>query len=619
MPDNQKFTAVVFFHGIGQQSRYEELSRILEAFDDYGVRLDDQQLKTFEAGLETPNLEYIEHNIGYASVIHNNKEIRFYEVYWAPLTATGTTGFDVLRWFFGLIRTPIHVLISPWNTHRRLRISYLYALWEKKYSGESPFPYQRDLIKHYNAWCDDARNGLESSEFDGDFRDFVGYLDQQNHPSDDEKRTLIDRANHWQQFVRSTEWRNTFIFLTLIYILYILPILTIGRVIFLLNDNIASEGNVTITQLINFISPFAESPVTWGMIWSDPNVLAFYLLLVIAVPLTLFILWALRAYGGDVQLWATYHETSEKFHKREEILKLGLDTMKHVLHHEQCDSVVVVGHSLGSTIAYDTLLSIGRNNRATTKGDTKQATKLQPPSSETFLSSGVELGEAPKADSKQIPVGKIRYFVTFGSPIDKIHYFFESKQGMFRPYERIVDTLRGDIGMPPFVHTNNGNRAFRWINFYNQEDYISSALYTPNPRTFARNKQTVENVPIKSHEFPSPGRSHLGYFKHETVIGVLYRIIFQRDELESSRILNDVLDDARTFKHSRQYFRNAILFLSWSLLVIIVCDMLAYLTALAVVRMVAVYTCGIFCVLLIGSGIFSMWRGHLKSFKKQKS
>ena len=77
----------------------------------------------------------------------------------------------------------------------------------------------------------------------------------------------------------------------------------------------------------------------------------------------------LKNYLWDVQLWTTYEGTDEKYGKRKEVLQRATGTIMHVLSDERCDRVVVVGHSLGSAIAFDALLEIGRYNRARSAGN----------------------------------------------------------------------------------------------------------------------------------------------------------------------------------------------------------------------------------------------------------
>src|SRR5262249_12071333 len=88
------------------------------------------------------------------------------------------------------------------------------------------------------------------------------------------------------------------------------------------------------------------------------NVLGVVALVVSAAGLTRFI----KVYLGDVQFWCTYEETDEKHVKRRAILDEATVMLEHVLRDERCARVVVVAHSLGTAIAMDALLQLGRYN-----------------------------------------------------------------------------------------------------------------------------------------------------------------------------------------------------------------------------------------------------------------
>jgi hypothetical protein len=131
----------------------------------------------------------------------------------------------------------------------------------------------------------------------------------------------------------------------------------------------------------------------------------------------------LTDYMGDVEAWATYEETDEKNERRQKVLERGVQTFAHVLGDPRCNRVAVVAHSLGTSIAHDTLLTLARQNRAINPQD-------------------------PIAGP--VPLHKVEHFITMGSPIDKIEYFFESYRSGSHRYKRVVEELRGDIGNVPF-------------------------------------------------------------------------------------------------------------------------------------------------------------------------
>ena len=125
--------------------------------------------------------------------------------------------------------------------------------------------------------------------------------------------------------------------------------------------------------------------------------------------------------------------------------------------------------------------------------------------------------------SGPLPLENIVVFVTMGSPVDKIHYFFESYRSVYHRYIRVVEGIRGDITEIPFA--KNRQPHIHWINFWDRADLVSGALETPAGPRLANLR--VDNVQISSFAFPDPGASHPGYFQHRQVIAHLYDIIFK--------------------------------------------------------------------------------------------
>ena len=57
--------------------------------------------------------------------------VRFYEVYWAPLMAGQKSPIGVLRWLLRQVPRPLGTLLSPWRERQRLRRASLAALFEE--------------------------------------------------------------------------------------------------------------------------------------------------------------------------------------------------------------------------------------------------------------------------------------------------------------------------------------------------------------------------------------------------------------------------------------------------------------------------------------------------------
>ena len=144
-PASSRHTCVVYFHGMGEQRRHEEISRLVDVLDTYahGRELADEnweggRLRKIEPRFETP-LGSLKDDVCYLRVDHvarKNEEDRsaevkvhrFYEAYWAPVTAGGASAKSVLLWLLRQLVTPFRTLTSPWRDRQRLRRAALLKL-----------------------------------------------------------------------------------------------------------------------------------------------------------------------------------------------------------------------------------------------------------------------------------------------------------------------------------------------------------------------------------------------------------------------------------------------------------------------------------------------------------
>lgn len=196
---------------------------------------------------------------------------------------------------------------------------------------------------------------------------------------------------------------------------------------------------------------------------------------------------------NDVVIYTTTDVRSKRYNARKKILGGCVKKVTSLVEDSDYHQIVLAGHSLGSLILYDTLNRIIHDINAN-KRDSKPNTK------------------------------KISGLVTFGSPLDKIAFFFRERaeeEQFVR--EQILDHFHC------FKHISmDGNRSeitisdpvkerledTKWINFYHREDTFSGHL---DAYRDVVNIDTQENVDglINAH-------SH--YWKCET----MYREIANR-------------------------------------------------------------------------------------------
>ncbi|MDT7604241.1 MAG: hypothetical protein QOF61_2238, partial [Acidobacteriota bacterium] len=411
----------------------------------------------------------------------------------------------------------------------------------------------------------------------GKYREFLEYL-RSDHVKLDEpcRLRLLAMTSHWHAHYLRSELRNAFVLLTLLLVL-LLGVGTLAAAIVLLLKWLGGSGVSAVVQRAGFVNLDEMLTPSWK------NVSAILVLLAGLSGVTKF----LRDYLGDVQTWTTYEETNEKFEKRKSVLKMSTDLLRFILEDDECDRMVVVAHSLGTTIAHDALLQLGRYNRA--RKD--QAPLFRP-----------------------IPLDKLDLLITFGSPVDKVHYFFESYAGRYHRYNRVSETLRGDIGEIPFA--KNRQRNMHWINFWDQGDIISSSLETPSNRLFV--DLAVDNTQVSSFVFPAPGASHSAYFDHRRVVGVMFDAIFNG----KYSFHNPPRDDNHRPNYDAQMvgagarllvtkpLQVLMTLLPWLVLVTVA----SHLTTSASARAITLFLSTATAASLLVSWLYSRLRGHLARF-----
>lgn len=486
------YVAVIYVHGMGNQRRYEEVSQLVDSLDIYlsdskwkqGV--DKGDLHTIEPHMELSQNDE-ERMESFIEAKHHfnsqDKTARFYELYWAPIMARHSSAFRVLMWLFKRVPRPLETMRANWRDRQRLRRSTLMELFE--HPEKLPAGVERSDIEEVLERYDKFASSEARDDFpEGTFEDFLDYLKEKSKDPDKLQR-CIAISNLWRSKYRVSEAINLFQLVTLALLLVLLVGTVVGLLLFWLQQLF---GWKLLGSLLKMLPAGINSTLQ----------LPFVTVIVLLISLggLIGLRHFLTSYMGDVESWATYEETDTKHERRKKVLARGVDLISHVLKDPNCRRVVVVSHSLGTAVAYDTLLAAARLNRAHDSDD-----YIKGP----------------------IPLLKIKHFVTFGSPIDKIHYLFESYKSHSHRYMRVVEDLRGDIGTPPFLR--NRKPWIHWINYWDEADIISGALHSPANRM--RFNHRVDNVHVSNLHFPDPAKSHLAYFDNRRIIGDLFDFIYK--------------------------------------------------------------------------------------------
>lgn len=188
---------------------------------------------------------------------------------------------------------------------------------------------------------------------------------------------------------------------------------------------------------------------------------------------------------GDAIRYLDLDPRSEHHETRRRILNGALDELRELMEGDRYDEIFVVGHSLGSVIAYDVL------NRVVQEANVEQI-------------------DHPRRILRTQAV-KIAGLITFGSPLDKIAFFFRERIEEGKKVQRqVLSNLHGfktlslpedrtgiDIGNPMTFKLDNT----RWLNFYHPEDLVSGKLdyYDLKDQNFQHVDNGDGNIKIKKH------------------------------------------------------------------------------------------------------------------------
>lgn len=166
-------------------------------------------------------------------------------------------------------------------------------------------------------------------------------------------------------------------------------------------------------------------------------------------------------YVGDVVIYTTTDRKISQFEVRQSILKNSRLMLEKILEDKNYTDVIVAGHSLGTAVAYDTLKRI-----------------------HTF----------PVYNKHY---SKIKGLITFGSPLDKIGFYFRGKllegdyirQQMLSNLQEFKRNKNVELpGDENFIGKNIKNKVHnetqenlkninvKWINFYDRNDPIGGHL-----------------------------------------------------------------------------------------------------------------------------------------------
>lgn len=199
-------------------------------------------------------------------------------------------------------------------------------------------------------------------------------------------------------------------------------------------------------------------------------------------------------YVGDVAAYISPYKDSKFDSIRHEIQAIGLNVAKVIYGFTgttavpNYERVVVVGHSLGSVLAYDTLNAI------------------------------IVCDETSSTPGSQRVVDRTKHLITFGSPLDKTAFLFRNQSN------HIEDPLREQMAAAsqPLILDYERYRAnLAWTNLWSRRDIISGSLDYYDADNIAPNDPLhIQNMEDTGASIPL--YAHVQYWKGRRLAALLY-------------------------------------------------------------------------------------------------
>lgn len=211
--------------------------------------------------------------------------------------------------------------------------------------------------------------------------------------------------------------------------------------------------------------------------------------------------WMLVEFLGDAAIYVSSYKVNRFQATRAAIQAACRNVARYIYALEgaaKYDDVLIVGHSLGSVIAYDAL--------------------------DDAINRDLHIGGwfADSSLDEYSVVARTRLFLTFGSPLDKTAFVFRTQEDHehFEIREALAATMQ-----PLIVREDYAYRPSRWINLWSRNDWVSGALeYYDAPNS--DDPRRVLNVQARTAV--DPVRAHTGYWAQPLVRGVIFAMLTGR-------------------------------------------------------------------------------------------
>lgn len=467
-----KYTAVIFFHGVGDPQRHVSLGSFLDRFDLFGQQHIDSGIGSAQRFRYRGTVDERGHFVPYVELTnvrknadgrtYPNKMVRLFEAYWVPESSVRYSTPYLIGWLLVRVANPIKLLLSSWRSFPAVRLWSLVYLSQFERNEDALKRLER-FYKDFDGW--ESRRECPKGSY-SQFRDLVEKKAREN-----EKDKIVSLLGRWRAaFIK---YNIKLLTKCLYYSCLFVALMTI-----LLISLLESYRSLAVHGLEGALS----SPV-----------------LIAAASSTLMTLgWIkLKRYALDVLTWTLESEKDERIKARDRVVTFGRRMIRTVVEDPNCDDCVLIGHSLGSCIAIEALLREGQVVKA--------------------LAS--DAGLTRVSDN----LLKVRDVFTVASPIDRIFYFFQSDRAFSHRYNRVFEEQRLTVSLPPFWNVGEAGKA-RITNLWCRYDPISSELNSVR-KNVAERASSVSNYECLPPGTPLPIGTHISYFEDQGVMGRIYNSV----------------------------------------------------------------------------------------------
>jgi len=235
--------------------------------------------------------------------------------------------------------------------------------------------------------------------------------------------------------------------------------------------------------------------LSWNPIVQSVTLLALIALAMFAYWVHYFVV----EFAGDVAIYVSSYKVSRFDTIRNNILKEACSVARQIYstgiadqHEQPYDSVVIVGHSLGSVISYD------------------------------LLNASINWDQVEYGSTRRV-VERTTRLITFGSPLDKTAFLFRTQVSSNRNLREALAARQQPLILD--YQQFRPLESFKWINIYSHMDIVSGHLdYYDHPGDPHFNP-VVNRIDLQSWK---PLLAHTQYWDNEELQKALYEAVWAR-------------------------------------------------------------------------------------------